>query len=224
MRIPRNTTPWLILPLLVLVLGLGAPVRAEEDFATLDLSGSWYVLLRFKDSKSADKTIEKFKDFAWAVEQTAQTLTWEYYPYVVFDEEAEQFRRHAMMNHKHWEPDAGQWKVIKDALPVSARAMSRKRMKGNLEAGFRSLPPLTSGGFNTMTFSRVWDVQYKPEKVQITIVDSLSGSHGLEGMDEAILYAITERVDDGEFRGTYTESTKSGTFRMVKSKAHQVVK
>ena len=32
------------------------------------------------------------------------------------------------------------------------------------------------------------------------------------------------RFDDGELRGTYKESTKSGTFRMVKSKAHQVVK
>jgi hypothetical protein len=129
-----------------------------------------------------------------------------------------------MMNHKHWEPDEAQWEVIRTSLPVSARAMSRKRMKGSPEEGFKSLPPLTSGGFNTMTFSREWDVQYKPEKVQITVVDSLSGSHGLEGMDEAIQYEITERVDDGELRGTYRESTKSGTFRMVKSQAHQVVK
>jgi hypothetical protein len=222
MRSPRIATSWLVLALLSLVLG--SPARGEEDFSTADLSGSWYVLVRFKDSKSEDKTIEKFKDFAWTIEQTANTLTWEHYPYVVFSDEAEQVRRHAMMSHEHWAPDEDQWTMLKTSLPVSARAMSRKRMKGNLEEGFKSLPPLTSGGFNTMTFTRAWKVKHEPTKVQITIIDSLTGTEGLEGMDESISYQITERVGDGELRGTYREGTKSGTFRMVKSQEHKLVK
>jgi hypothetical protein len=102
--------------------------------------------------------------------------------------------------------------------------MQRKRMKGSLKEGYKSLPPLGTGGFNTMTFTREWKVIYVPEMVKITIIDSLSGSGGLEGMDEATFYEITERAGDGELRGTYREGTKSGTFRMVRSREHQVVK
>jgi hypothetical protein len=221
----RARTLWILLPFLALGgLVLGGPVRAGDDLSEADLSGAWYVMVRYKDSRSEDKTIEKFKDFAWSIEQTENTLTWEHYPYVVFGEEAEQFRRHAMMNHEHWEPDESQWEMLKTSLPVSSRAMQRKRMKGNLEEGFKSLPPLSTGGFNTMTFTREWHVKHGPEKVQITIIDSLTGTGGLEGMDEAIHYEITERAGDRELRGTYREAAKSGTFRMVKSREHQVVK
>ena len=43
-------------------------------------------------------------------------------------------------------------------------------------------------------------------------------------MDEAIEYEITERVGDGELRGSYREGTRSGSFRMVRSQERQVVK
>lgn len=201
------------------------PIQARGyDFSKADLSGDWYVLVRFKDSTSEDKSIEKFKDFAWSIEQTPNTLTWEWYPYVVFDDDTEQIRRHAMMNFLHWTPTEDQWKALELSLPVSARAMQRKRMKGNPSEGFRSLPPLASGGFNTLTFSRQWEVRYSPEKVNVVIVDSLSGSGGLEGMDEAIVYTIDQRVSPTELRGTYREGTKSGRFRMVKSHERKVVK
>jgi hypothetical protein len=217
----RTSTALIGLALLFLLV---AARPAHADLSHADLSGDWYVLLRWKDSKSEDKSIEKFKDFAWSVEQTPNTITWEHYPYVVFGDEAEQFRRHAMMNHEHWEPDAAQWEMLKSSLPVSARAMSRKRLKGSVSEGYKSLPPLKSGGFNTMTFTREWHVTHSAESVQIIVIDSLSGSGGLEGMDEATRYVIIEQVGDGEFRGSYKEGTKSGTFRMVKSAEHKVVK
>lgn len=209
---------------LVLACGLlGSPALAA-DLSSVDLSGDWYVLLRFKDSKSEDKSIVKFKDFAWTIEQTANTLTWEYYPYVVFDDDTENYRKHAWTNHLYWEPSEDQWAALKASLPVSSRAMTRKRMKGSVEEGYRSLPPLTSGGFNTMTYSKEWEVTWAPEKVRILIIDSLSGAGGLEGMDEATLYEVTERPGEGELRGTYKEGTKSGTFRMVRCAERQIVK
>lgn len=219
MRSIRALGVWLI----VVVFGLPLPGRGD-DLSKADLSGDWYVLVRFKDSTSEDKSIEKFKDFAWSIEQTQNSLTWEWYPYVVFGDEAEQFRRHAMMNFLHWEPSEDQWKKLERSLAVSSRAMQRKRMKGSLADGFRSLPPLASGGFNTLTFSRHWDVRYSPDNVKVTIVDSLSGSGGLEGMDEATVYTIDERVSPTELRGSYREGTKSGHFRMLKSHERKVVK
>ncbi len=194
------------------------------DLTKVDLNGSWYVLIHYKDEQSEDKSITKFKDFVWTIEQTANTLTWEHYPYVLFPEDAELIRRQAMRGHTAWEPDESQWTHLKSAIDVSSRALTRKRMTGSVAQGWKSLAPLGSGGLNTMSFSRNWDVGFKPDKVSIVIVDSLSGATGLGGIEEATTYEIRERTSPGEFRGTYEEGSKRGTFRMVRSAERRVVK
>lgn len=211
---------------LSLGLALSAPAAgaADTDFSKADLNGSWYVLIHYTDAGAENKDAKRFKDFAWTVEQTANTLTWEYYPFVFFGEDSELVRRQAMKEATPWEPSASEWAAVRQAVDVSSRALQRKRMTGSTEQGFKSLAPLGSGGLNTMSFSRNWDVTFKPEKVSIVIVDSLSGSGGLEGMEEAITYEINERVSADEYRGTYTEGDKRGTLRMVRSAERRVVK
>jgi hypothetical protein len=215
---------WFVAALAAQRAGAEAAGAPGADFTKVDLSGSWYVLIHYKDSQSEDKSITKFKDFAWTIEQTANTLTWEHYPYVMFPEDAELVRRQAMRGHTAWEPDDGQWARVKTALDVSSRALTRKRMTGSPETGWKSLAPLGSGGLNTMSFTRNWDIGVAPEKISIVIVDSLSGATGLGGIEESTTYEIREQVAPGEFRGTYEEGTKRGTFRMVRTAERRVVK
>jgi hypothetical protein len=210
-------------------LAVAGVARAQADappvdLTKVDLNGSWYVLIHYKDSQSEDKSITKFKDFVWTIEQTANTLTWEQYPYVIFSEDAEVVRRQAMRGHTAWEPDEAQWAQLKLAVDVSSRALTRKRMTGSVEKGWKSLAPLGSGGLNTMSFTRNWDVGFKPDKISIVIVDSLSGATGLGGIEESTTFEVTQRVSPGELRGTYEEGTKRGTFRMVRSAERRVVK
>lgn len=205
------------------LLALRAPA-AEGDFAKADLNGSWYVLIHYTDASSENKDAKRFKDFAWTIEQTANTITWEYYPFVFFGEDSEIVRRQAMKDATPWEPSASEWAAVRVAVDVSSRALQRKRMTGSMADGFKSLAPLASGGLNTMSFNRNWDVTFKPDRISIVIVDSLSGSGGLEGMEEAITYEINERVSADEYRGTYSEGDKRGTLRMVKSAERRVVK
>jgi hypothetical protein len=225
-----GTTPrFSALALIAALAWISSPAGAQDaapgaSLTEADLSGNWYVLVHYKDARSEDKSITKFKDFAWSVEQTANTLTWENYPYVVFSDAVELLRRHAMREHEPWEPDESTWELVKTSLDVSSRAQTRKRLKGSVEKGFKSLPPLGTGGFNTMTFTRNWVVDFKPQAINITIIDSLGSTGALEGMEDSILYEITERVGPGEFRGTYAETNKSGTFRMVRSAERKVVK
>ncbi len=212
--------------LLCLALALlASPLRAADaDFAQADLNGAWYVLIHYTDARAENKDAKRFKDFAWTIEQTANTITWEYYPFVFFGEDSEQVRRHAMKQATAWEPSASDWAAVRSAVDVSSRALQRKRMTGSTSQGFKSLAPLGSGGLNTLSFSRNWDVSFKPDRISIVILDSLSGSGGLEGMEEAISYDINERVSADEYRGTYAEGEKRGTLRMVKSAERRVVK
>ena len=87
----------LLLPL-ALWAALAAPARAD-DLSKLDLTGEWYVLVHYKDARSEDKSITDFKDFGWSIEQSADKLSVEEYPYVLFDEGTEEVRRVAMRAH-----------------------------------------------------------------------------------------------------------------------------
>jgi hypothetical protein len=97
-------------------------------------------------------------------------------------------------------------------------------MTGSPAQGWKSLAPLGSGGLNTMSFTRNWDVGVSKDKISIVIVDSLSGGTGLGGIEESTTYEIREQVAPGEFRGSYEEGTKSGTFRMVRTAERRVIK
>jgi hypothetical protein len=196
---------------------------SPADLSGVDLSGEWYVLIHFKDDDSTDKSIVKFRDHAWSIEQTANTITWEEYPFLVFPEEQKLQRRHAMIEHLAWEPNARWWARLRESIEVSSRAMKRKRLTGAAKEGFASLPPLDTGGFKTMTYTENWRVQFEEKRIRIEIIDSLGGV-GFEGMEGATVYQITERAASDEFRGRFDRDTWHGTFRMVRAKERKVVK
>ncbi len=201
----------------------GSPATAE-DLSKLDLSGEWYVLLHYKDDRSEDESIVKFKDFAWSVQQSDKKIVWGAYPYVLFHDALELVRREAMTSHRAWEPSPGVWERIRGRIGVSSRASTKKTLRGSRAHGFESLPPMQGGSASTITFSRDWKVRFAPDRVRIQITDSLSGAVGLGGMEDSIVYEITERVADDELHGSYEESHKQGTLRMVRSEKREVVK
>jgi hypothetical protein len=194
-----------------------------KDLSEIDLSGAWYVLIHYKDDDSVDKSITKFKDHVWSIEQTENTMTCEEYPFVVFSTDTELYRRAAMEKHLPWEPDESGWASVRESVEVSSRAMKRKRLTGSVEEGYSSLPPLETGGFNTMTFTQSWRVRFAEDSISIEIVDSLGGI-GFESMEGATLYEINEQLAPGELRGRFNRDTLHGTFRMVRSKERKVVK
>ena len=138
---------------LVLLLGctwLAAPRFAlAEDLSNLDLGGEWYVLLHYKDAKSEDKSITKFKDFAWSIRQRADALEIDEYPYVLFDEGTEEIRRASMRGHKPWQPEGLVLDELSKHVDVSTRAMRSKSLAGSTKSGMKSLAPEGSGGAGT---------------------------------------------------------------------------
>ncbi len=210
--------------LLVAALATTASAADETDFTQLDLSGSWYVLIHYKDSRSEDKSLEKFKDFAWVIEQSDGKMKVEEYPYVVFDEGSEELRRFAMRSHKTWEPEGGVLANLRRNVDVSSRAMRKKKLEGSVAEGYKSRAPVSSGAL-TMNFSRSWTVDFSPAKVRLQIVDSLSGGSDMLGeMEEAIVYELTGSTEDGDLIGTYAEGTKAGTVRLFRANERRTIK
>lgn len=194
------------------------------DLNELDLSGAWYVLIHYRDDRSQDASIARFKDFAWSIRQAPTQLVWESYPFVLFDDDTELLRRHAMTEHLAWEPNKKLRARIRESIQVSPRGMTKKRLRGSFEQGFKSEAPSGAGGLNTLTFSRHWNVSFEKPRVRIEIVDSLSGTQGLEGMEESTVFEINERVGSDELRGRWREAHKQGSFRMLRARERRVVK
>ena len=200
------------------------PATAEE-LGALDLSGEWYVLLTYKDQRSQDASVTRWKDFAWSIQQRPKQIVWLVNPYVVFDQGTEVTRRYKIHAHNEpWQPEGRVLSRLSEHLDVSARAEKVERLKGSREKGYRSLPQSGLGSARTMTFTRDWTVSFSDERVRITVTDSLGGSELLGDMEESTVYEITQRVSPSELRGTYVEGPKSGTLRMLRSAERRVVK
>lgn len=218
-RIGLELRVWLILWAALLC---AAPARAA-DLSKLDLSGDWYVLILYKDSRSEDKTLVHLKDMAWSIQQEPGKMTVAEYPYVVFDEGSEEIRRAAMRKHTGWQPEGMVLDTLREHVDVSDRAKRSKTLSGDVASGMKSAGGAKATG-KSVDFSRNWDVSWAPAKVQIQIVDSLGGSSMLGEMEEASVFAITDQPSAGELTGTWSEGEKSGSLRMIRAKEHRVVK
>jgi hypothetical protein len=210
--------------LLVTSLFLGASLSRAEDLSKLDLSGEWYVLIHFKDSRSEDKSLTNFKDFAWSIQQSDKQLTVEEFPYVLFDEGTEEVRKAAMRGHTPWQPEGPILDNLQQHVDVSTRAARKKQLNGDFASGMKS--GAESGAkTGNMSFTRNWEVTWAPAKVRITIVDSLGGGNALLGdMEEASTYELTARPSPDELTGTWSEGEKSGSLRLIRAKERRVVK
>lgn len=205
--------------LLAAALLFGSAPASAVDLSNADLNGHWYILVHYKDDRSEDKSITKFRDAVWSIKQDENKVKINSYPYVFFSEGDELIRRNNMMNHVAWSPDERIWGEIREFVRVSDRGSKVKTLKGGEAQVFESNPGGGGGfGMNTLTFTQNWKLTFAPDSIRVDITDSLSGSGGLAGMDETITYLITERVSDDEFRGKYDDPTRHGKMWMVRSK------
>ena len=203
----------------------GATIARGADLSDLSLAGEWYVLIHYKDARSEDKSITKFKDFAWSIRQEPTKLEIDEYPYVIFDEGSEEIRRAAMRGHKPWEPEGMVLDALRQHVDVSSRAMRSKQLEGSTKTGMKSPEPAASTGAATMSFVRNWDVTWSPAVVKISIVDSLvgrergarrhGGGRGLRDQGAAVARRAARHLERGD---------RSGSLRMIRSKERRVLK
>lgn len=210
--------------LAIAVFLVGRAARAE-DLSKLDLTGEWYVLIHYKDSRSEDKSLTNFKDFGWSIQQEPTKLSVEEFPYVLFDEGTEEVRRSAMRGHTPWQPEGVVLEHLREHVDVSSRAARKKQLAGDFASGMKSGADTAGVKTGNMSFTRNWDVTWSPASVRIKIVDSLGGGGAMLGdMEEASLYEVTGRPSADELTGTWSEGEKSGSLRLIRAKERRVVK
>ena len=81
------------LPVSLAVLALAlAPLPAAAATATsTDLVGTWFVLIHYRDSMTANPDSDRWADKVWKIEQKGSRLQWSEYPIVVFNDGSGRF-------------------------------------------------------------------------------------------------------------------------------------
>jgi murein DD-endopeptidase MepM/ murein hydrolase activator NlpD len=205
------------LPLLGLLLGLAAPAAARE----LDLVGTWYLLLHYKDQNAGNPDEERCDDRLWVFQRNGRRLRWVEYPIAVFEDETGRFeRRHtgqyARILH-YWEPNASQRANIAGGLKVNSRGSKHKTLRGSDAKGWSSGRRGSAASASVVTYQEVWSIDGMPDLPVFRRADFMGGGRTdtMEGLTE---YATTERRGDDLLRGTFVrDGTRRGTFRMMRA-------
>jgi murein DD-endopeptidase MepM/ murein hydrolase activator NlpD len=190
----------------------------------VDLVGTWYVLIHYKDSHAENADTERWDDRVWVFEKQGTRLRWTEYPIVVFEDESGRFERrqtgqYARILH-FWEPSDVQLADIKDGLKVNSRGSKTKTLRGSDAKGWTSGKRTAAASASVLTYTEIWQIAGLPSEPVFSRSDVMGGgsSDSLEGLTR---YTTKEVRDGGaELTGSFErDESRKGTFRMLRSAA-----
>ena len=126
------------------LLLVAAPASAE-----IDLIGSWFVLIHYRDSQTANPDSDRWEDKVWRIEKKGSRLQWTEYPIVVFNDGSGRFGRvgrnpRSRLLHK-WEPNEAQMREILEGVQVNSRGSKTKACAAHPSEA--SSPPARRGPY-----------------------------------------------------------------------------
>lgn len=197
---------------------LAAPARAGD----LDLLGTWYVLVHYKDSQTSNPDFERWEDRIWVFQTEGSRLRWTQYPIVVFDDDSGRFertgRQYARVLH-YWEPNPGQLAEIRGGLEINERGSKSKALRGSDGEGWASAAPIQAFSASTLTYTETWRIEHPRGLPVFTIEESLGGARA-ESLEGSTEYRTATVESGGSLRGTYNrDGARVGTFRMLRAGA-----
>jgi murein DD-endopeptidase MepM/ murein hydrolase activator NlpD len=199
--------------LCLLLLSWALPVRA------VDLVGTWYVLIHYKDDHSPNPEQERWDDRVWVFQPKGRRLEWTEYPIVVFEDDTGRFERRATGQYARilhfWEPSESQLADIRDGLQVNNRGSKSKRLRGSDADGWSSGRSMGAASASVVTYQEVWSIEGLPDRPVFRRSDILGGGRtdSMEGLTE---YASVE-VGPDEISGSFErDGSRHGTFRMLR--------
>ena len=214
---------------IAVALSAGGAAPAEEapvGGAAVDLTGTWFVLIHYRDEATANPDLDRWEDKVWVFESKASRLHWTEYPIVVFRNptgrfEARAGNRRARVLDK-WEPDEGQRLEILDGPRVNSRGSKTKSLRKSAEGGFESVGGLRAQSASVIGYYERWSIA-EPASRPVFTRDDILGSGGIggraEGMEGRTQYQTTAVEDGGAtLRGIYArDENRRGTFRMIRA-------
>ena len=207
----------LYLAAVAVAVGSSIAVGAASARAEVDLSGTWHILVHYKDDISAHPDRPRWDDRLWSFEPSGSRLRWMEWPLVVFSNDAGRFERRASGQYArvlhYWEPNQGQLGNIRNGLSVNDRGSKTKTLRKDGD-DWRSTGRARAASAMTITYQENWIVESASD-LPVFIREEILGPAGAESMEGRTEYRTQEIQAGGDVLiGTYErDGTRHGTFR-----------
>jgi hypothetical protein len=186
---------------LALGLTLCGIARAEP----VDLEGTWFVLVHYRDVSTANPDSDRWLDRVWVFAPKGTRLQWTEYPMVVFEDTTGRFEVFEGNPRSRvlaaWEPNGAQRKAIDKGPPVGQRGSKSKSLSGSAVKGWTSTRRKTPG-------AAVGSAMMIGYQENVTI-DGLDALPRFERQD--LFGNATRKTAEGYTRFTVTEIDRNGT-------------
>ena len=202
----------------------------EAPAGGLDLEGSWYVLIHYRDSATANPDSDRWADRLWTFENRGSRLHWTEYPIVVFSDSTGRFERlgrnpRSRVLHA-WGPNEGQRAEIAQGLQVNRRGSKTKSLRTASGGGYRSQSRARSLSVTTIGYQQTWSIE-RPATLPVFTQDDVVGTDaslatGARGNSSGrTRYSALEVSQDGRvITGRYArDESRRGTFRLIRAGA-----
>jgi hypothetical protein len=208
----------LVMTTALLVLASPAP-RTARAAEPVDLEGTWFVLIHYRDAKTANPESDRWLDLVWTFALKGTRLEWSEFPLVVFADTAGRFEAISGNPRSRvlaaWEPNGAQMTTITEGPRVNERGSKVKTLKGSDAKGWRSSRRMTTTSAMVVGYQENLTIEAKggmPVFIREDILGNAYKKSG-EGMTR---YETTEVQGGGRtLKGRYSrDDHKQGEFRM----------
>ena len=212
-----------ILVTLSLATGLLATPAPALAAPPVDLEGTWFVLIHYKDPSSANPDATRWLDRVWAFAPKGSRLQWTEYPMVVFEDTAGRFEA-ARGNPRSrvldaWEPNANQAQTIAAGPRVNTRGSKTKTLRGSDRAGWQSSQRRPQTSARVMGYHEQLSIEGldgDADSLPVFERRDIVGNALTTGGDGLTRYRVTEIRDGGQtLAGAYERDDRlHGSFRL----------
>jgi len=198
------------------------PSAVADD--PIDLEGTWFVLIHFQDSSTANPDVMRWADRVWIFAHKGTRLEWTEYPLVVFQDASGRFEATAGNPRSRvlaaWKPNHSQRRTIAAGPRVNTRGMTTKSLKGSDAKGWRSSGRRPTVSASVMSYHQQLSIQGLTDKPIFERLDSV-GSRRSKDADGGSRYVVEAISESGRsLNGGYDrDGIRQGTFRMWRTKA-----
>ncbi len=217
----------LLLGLLAAGMAGGGPALAAtsdgEAHDTLDIEGTWFVLIHFKDSSTANPDAERWQDRVWIFSRKGTRLEWTEYPLVVFQDTRGRFEAAAGNPRSRvlaaWEPNESQRRTIAGGPRVNQRGKKSKTLKGSDAEGWRSSGRRPTASASIMGYHEELSISGLNDEPTFERRDYV-GHTTTSKAGGSTRYEVTTVSPSGHtLKGRYSrDGIRHGTFRMWRTK------
>jgi len=202
-----------------LAAGLALLLAPASAVASVDLAGTWHVLVHYRDAGTANPEVLRWEDRVWEFAPKGRRLEWTEFPIVIFDDDAGRFERregtgqYARVLHA-WEPSPGQLANLRSGLAVNDRGSQKKSLRRSGDA-WRSAARASPTSSSVITYQETWSIE-DPEGLPVFTQLDLLGSESAEGLEGRTQLRTLEVREEGVLLvGSYErDGTRIGTFQM----------